>query len=142
MKYKSPSLALLALLAASTVGSLVGTFATTHALLPSVGVSWTFSLSAATLAFAGGLALVVDRSRVSVGAVVGLGAAFVLPGMRMPEMPDGARELLREAVGKGHGPAYLHLARSLRKNPNRGRGRRPLLQQVRQENQAGHHHCK
>lgn len=86
-----------AVMCASTLGSLVGTFATTHVLTPQLGLSWTFLVAALALLVAS-LALLAARPRglLSV-AVIGLGAgvAAALYGSRVERsaLPEGVSEL-------------------------------------------------
>ena len=102
-------------LAASTVGSLVGTFTTTHVAIPTLGVSTTFLLAALALAAAGGLALFLDRRTSAAGALVAVAAAAVAPGMGLPELDGGTIELFAEespyqwvrVVERGEGEARM-----------------------------------
>ncbi len=50
-------------LSASTIGSLLGTFGTTHLLMPTLGVKLTFLTAAAALAVAGALLIMTGRHR-------------------------------------------------------------------------------
>lgn len=84
-------------LAASTLGSLAGTFATSHLLLPGLGLRSSFLLLAGLLAAAGLAALLLGRARAAAvggGAVLlaGLGLSAWLGGMALPE-PEGSRVL-------------------------------------------------
>lgn len=67
-------------LALSTLGSLVGTFATTYYLVPSLGLRWTFALAGGLLALAGGL-LAWERARgKALAGMLGLwGVAGLIP---------------------------------------------------------------
>ncbi len=72
-------------LCASTLGSLVGTFATTHVLLPDLGVARTASLASLALG-AGALALAAKaRKRSLAGLVLLVGLAAL--GLRAPARP-------------------------------------------------------
>jgi spermidine synthase len=77
-------------LGASTLGSLVGTFATTHGLVPGLGLRFTFLVAAALLVMA---ALLVRRNHWhSALPVAGLVVLALLP-MREPKVGPG-RELV------------------------------------------------
>lgn len=71
-------------LAASTVGSLVGTFGTTHLFVPELGLRWTF-LGAGLLLAGCGLSLLLPR----IGGVGG--AALALLGLALPFSDLGER---------------------------------------------------
>ncbi|HIF40046.1 MAG TPA: hypothetical protein EYQ74_02960 [Planctomycetes bacterium] len=81
----------------STLGSLLGTFGTTHWLLPRCGLMGTFLIAAACLGLAGLLLLLRSRSprALAVGlifAVLGVGSAF-LPEFNNPEPAPGWKVL-------------------------------------------------
>ncbi|MCB9890032.1 MAG: fused MFS/spermidine synthase [Planctomycetes bacterium] len=115
------------LYAAGTIGSLAGTFAATHILVPSLGLRGTFAIAATCLALAGGLAVVLGRSRMS-SKSIGTGIAVaVLPFVtlligepqplwlgdgRLVEVVDGAYQRLwvvdRDEPFKG-GTAKAHV---------------------------------
>jgi spermidine synthase len=95
-------------LCVSTLGSLAGTFATTHLLLPALGIRVTF-LGAAALLLATGLALAIAAGREAGGAqgsgglgagtgalllllTLAGGAGAALP-LRAPPLPEGLRVL-------------------------------------------------
>jgi len=86
-------------LCVSTLGSLAGTFATTHFLLPEVGITWTLLGASAVLA-ALGAALWIDTRKRDAGAAperswTASAAVLVLltalPGSRLspPDLPEG-----------------------------------------------------
>lgn len=87
------------ILSASTLGSLVGTFATTHVLLPRLGLTYTF-LGAAAILFVLGWAVLhwtgVRPGARHVVALLVLGAALGLSRAHAPEARAG-QELLAEA---------------------------------------------
>jgi len=68
-------------LAASTLGSLAGTFATTHLFVPEVGLRWTF-LGAGCLLGACGLSMLLPRP----GGASGAAAALVLVALPFSEL--------------------------------------------------------
>lgn len=86
-------------LAAGTVGSLAGVYATSHLLLPGLGVRGTFLLAAGVLLVAGAVALLLSRGErglrdapaLLVG-LVGLGGGSLVD-VRVPPLPEGV-ELL------------------------------------------------
>ena len=86
------------ILMSSTLGSLVGTFATTYWLVPILGLRWTFALASALLACAAGLFAWRSRACAALRLPCVLllvacgGAAFALP---KPDRaaPDGVRVL-------------------------------------------------
>jgi hypothetical protein len=84
-------------LAASTLASLAGTFATTHALLPGLGIARTLLGAALVLALvAAGLWPWARRP----AAPLALGLVLFAPALlgsrlRLPDLPDGVRELER-----------------------------------------------
>lgn len=96
-------------LAASTLGSLVGTFGTTHVLVPVLGIDRTFLLSAGVLALGAALAIVYRRragraaergAEHAPGAELEAGVAVLLalPGLALahvgsPELQPGWRLL-------------------------------------------------
>ena len=76
---------------ASTLGSLAGTFGTTHVFLPRFGLMVTFTAIGALLAGLGVLMLLrarVPRSATAVAALV-LVTALLAPGLQRPDLPDG-----------------------------------------------------
>lgn len=87
-----------AVLCASTLGSLVGVFGTSHVFLPVFGLTGTFRLAAGFLLVAGVLALLLARSGkpgltlAGVAVLLCASAAF-LGSARRPELPDGLLEL-------------------------------------------------
>jgi spermidine synthase len=84
-----------AVLCASTLGSLVGVFGTSHVFLPRLGLARTFLLAGALLVLAGTAAWLLARRRArSAGiAALGLGAAFVVGEPSRPALADGTVEL-------------------------------------------------
>ncbi|MCZ6596026.1 MAG: fused MFS/spermidine synthase [Planctomycetota bacterium] len=84
-------------LAASTVGSIVGVFATSHVLVPRAGITWTFLIAAGLLALAGLVVLLRARARGDAVLVLVLGGVTVLAcaGSRLarPALPEGWVEL-------------------------------------------------
>ncbi|MEO6597763.1 MAG: fused MFS/spermidine synthase [Planctomycetota bacterium] len=82
--------------AASTVGSLVGTFAATHWLVPEVGCRIALALAGAVLVLAGLLVAGAGRVRAALGAVVlAVAATSALHSGPLRPAPSG-RELLTE----------------------------------------------
>ena len=82
-------------LCASTLGSLAGTFSTTHLLLPYAGLTRTF-LGAAVVLGATGLAARVGgkgSSPATVAALALLAAGLTFSRLRMPDPPEGMRVL-------------------------------------------------
>lgn len=77
-------------LGASTIGSLAGTFATTHLLVPELGLRPTFFVAAALLLFAAGTLAFAGRA-----AGLGGGAALLVVGFlvgdRAPSVAEGDR---------------------------------------------------
>ncbi|MCA8969710.1 MAG: fused MFS/spermidine synthase [Planctomycetes bacterium] len=65
------------LYAAGTIGSLAGTFAATHLLVPSFGLRGTFAIAGVCLVVAGGLAVVLGRAPMSPQSI-GAGIAVAL----------------------------------------------------------------
>ncbi len=86
-------------LGASTLGSLVGTFATTHLFVPRLGLQWTFLGSAAALGLAGLLLLGRRWSPLAVGSALLFGIALCLPAYRPPGGPPGWKTLERRQSG-------------------------------------------
>ncbi len=88
-------------LAASTLGSIAGTFATTHVLLPRAGIDATFLGAGVTLAAAGALGLWLQRgaSRAALVtcalALVGLAAGVLRSQIALPDPRAGTREIAR-----------------------------------------------
>jgi predicted membrane-bound spermidine synthase len=87
-------------LAASTLGSVAGAFATSHLLLPhpAIGLSVTFVLSGAALLSCAAVAFGVDRGRLArwlavLPPVLLVAAADAVPRLRLPELGDGLTEL-------------------------------------------------
>ena len=81
-------------LAASTIGSLFGTFGTTHVLIPGIGIAWTFVSAAIALTVAG-VILVVRAQRFSATAalpVVLFAAGAVLTAVREDPIGRDSRE--------------------------------------------------
>ncbi len=80
-------------LGVSTLGSLVGTFATTHVLVPRLGLSWTFLAAGATLAVLGAALFIAQRRRVGallVLATISLtGSALRWSRIERAELPAG-----------------------------------------------------
>lgn len=107
-------------LAASTLGSLVGTFGTTHLAVPVLGLQRTFLCAALALALAGLPFWRDARRRAAAAALllaVGIGAALVRPGQ--PDLMEGwrlleARESPYQAVRVVELPAEEGAARGLR----------------------------
>lgn len=86
-------------LCVSTLGSLVGTFATTHLLLPELGITRTFFVAGGVL-LAAGLVLLAVSSRGPTGAVIGVLALISFAGatrtpLETPSLPEGMRVLAR-----------------------------------------------
>jgi predicted membrane-bound spermidine synthase len=91
-------------LGSGTVGSLAGVFATSHLLLPGLGVSGTFLLAGGVLASAGVAALILGRASTSpslarrseLGALLivaaGLGGGAVIDG-QVPALAEGVKLL-------------------------------------------------
>ncbi|MEZ6004258.1 MAG: fused MFS/spermidine synthase [Planctomycetota bacterium] len=77
------------ILALSTLGSLVGTFATTYWCLPVLGLRWTFLLAGGLLALAATLLLVASRSPWTALVLLPAAAGW-LPGAQ-PAVGDGQR---------------------------------------------------
>ncbi|MEZ6017477.1 MAG: fused MFS/spermidine synthase [Planctomycetota bacterium] len=75
-------------LALSTVGSLVGTFGTTHVLIPSLGVRATFLVAAGALFLAGAAVGLAQRRAASVGG----GLVLMALANGLAYHPPGARE--------------------------------------------------
>jgi predicted membrane-bound spermidine synthase len=80
-------------LCVSTLGSLAGTFATTHLLLPELGITRTF-LVAGGLLLATGLALLSTSTGAKTGAAIGIlaltsFAAGTRGRLETPRLPDG-----------------------------------------------------
>ncbi len=85
-------------LCASTLGSLAGTFATTHVLIPRVGLSLSFALSGAALVLVGvGTLALVRAGPRAVAALALLGAAAAVPAARLswPPLAEGMTLLER-----------------------------------------------
>jgi len=78
-------------LCASTLGSLVGTFATTHVLLPFVGLTASFVGSGLALAACGVGAWIVGRPGKLATAALVVGALAAVPAARLerPALPEG-----------------------------------------------------
>ncbi|MBK8178884.1 MAG: fused MFS/spermidine synthase [Planctomycetes bacterium] len=105
-------------LCASTLGSLLGTFATTHLLLPRVGVAGTMGLSALVLGL--GAVALAGRSRPRAAGLLVLSLAGAAAASRAPSglfLPEGV-ELLEarespyqsvRAVSDRRGPEELRL---------------------------------
>jgi spermidine synthase len=87
-----------AVLFASTMGSLVGTFGTTHYLVPVVGISLCFQLAGAGLALLGLVTLAMNRARLLSGGAATLAviAALLAPGYRPPGLAQGSTLLAAE----------------------------------------------
>jgi hypothetical protein len=84
-------------LAISTLGSLAGTFATTHTLLPSIGVRFSFLLFAGALGLIGtALILAGGGSRVGSAALLLTGGALGWGDLAQRELDEGL-ELLAQA---------------------------------------------
>ncbi|MFT6830052.1 MAG: spermidine synthase [Planctomycetota bacterium] len=87
-------------LAASTVGSLIGTFGTTHLFIPTLGVTGTFLTASAALAASGLWLLAAARrsTRGGMSATLGLlalaAAGGALSGTRASDRPPGQGETL------------------------------------------------
>ncbi|MCC7013754.1 MAG: fused MFS/spermidine synthase [Planctomycetes bacterium] len=79
----------------STLGSLVGTFGTTHQLVPWLGIAWTFLVAGSTLFVLGlAVALAVRRRTLGVAVIAAAGAATgAWPSARVERnpLPDGVR---------------------------------------------------
>jgi len=82
-------------LCASTLGSLAGTFGTTHYLLPTLGIAWTFYLAAAVMASLGVLSWWLARPRSTLGALPLLlaGSAVLGHGYGGPQLGEDTRLL-------------------------------------------------
>src|SRR5262249_6238111 len=102
-------------LAVSTAGSIVGTFATTYLALPTLGLSRPFLSASAILALLAALVLLRGRSSSSRGGVL-LGVAVVAalfasrlrapsssPGWRLLEARESAYQSLRVVEGEDGG---------------------------------------
>lgn len=77
-------------LAISTLGSLAGTFATTHTLLPSFGVRASFLLFAAALGLVGaGLVIAGGGSRVGAAALLVVGGALGFGEVAQRDLDEG-----------------------------------------------------
>jgi spermidine synthase len=90
-------------LALSTLGSLAGTFGTTHVLIPSLGVRATFLTAAGALLLASAVVGVAERRNAPRNGYQGLsapllglvlGGALVIPGYAPPGARAGERELV------------------------------------------------
>ena len=81
-------------LAASTLGSLIGTFGTTHVLIPGVGIAWTFVGAAIALTLAGVILIVRARtfSAMAAAPVALFVVGAVLTGLREDPIGHGSRE--------------------------------------------------
>ena len=81
-------------LAASTLGSLVGTFGTTHLFLPTLGLRLTYLAASGLLALLGGLVLLSTRARIPavVLSLVWIGGALLVR-YQGPSAPEGTRVL-------------------------------------------------
>lgn len=84
-------------LAASTLGSLAGTFATTHVLLPGLGLRSSFLVAAAALGVCGAALALVARlpGEGGAGAAGLLALAWLAPAFAPPPPAAGWRELAR-----------------------------------------------
>jgi spermidine synthase len=82
-------------LSVSTIGSLVGVFATTHWLLPYLGLTSTFLLASLVLGLAGIAALLLGRRGLPAALLVLLVplSAVPLSQVHRPEPPEGVVEL-------------------------------------------------
>jgi spermidine synthase len=81
-------------LCASTLGSLLGTFATTHLLLPYAGLTASFLGAGVALAACGALAWLLGRpGAASAAALVATLAALGGSRLHPPELPNGMRLL-------------------------------------------------
>ncbi len=82
-------------LCVSTLGSLAGTFATTHLALPSWGLGLSFRITGLVLVGLAGLLLIRERRPLAVVGSLALGAlaAVTARGPRLPLPQDGARVL-------------------------------------------------
>jgi len=112
-------------LCVSTLGSLLGVFGTSHWLLPTLGLSWTFRGAGAALFGAGILArLVAGRAGPRTGS-----AAAVLGALLLSSLSAGAR---RPALGAGRVEleARESAYQSLRVVEERGEGGRLRFLQV------------
>jgi spermidine synthase len=77
-------------LAASTLGSLLGVFGTTHLLVPRLGLFGTFLLAAFLLGGAGGLAVLLARRRLAAAVLLAVPVvAPLLGGRAVPAAPAG-----------------------------------------------------
>lgn len=82
-------------LCASTLGSLAGTFATTHVLVPRLGLQASFLLAGALLALLGACALLAARRRRAAFASTALALVALAPAagdagaLRRPAPPEG-----------------------------------------------------
>jgi spermidine synthase len=82
-----------AVLCASTLGSLAGTFGTTHYLVPALGISWTFHFAGGALALLGLMTLWMHgRGLLGGGSAAALLAAAALLGPEYlpPQSPPGS----------------------------------------------------
>ncbi len=80
-------------LAVSTVGSLVGTFATTYWLIPSLGLRFTFALAAAALALAATLIATSGKRRTPLGLWLIIPLLAGLAPDAAPATPEGLKVL-------------------------------------------------
>ncbi|MFN0245104.1 MAG: fused MFS/spermidine synthase [Planctomycetota bacterium] len=80
-------------LAVSTLGSLVGTFATTYWAIPTFGLRATFAACAAVLAILGiGLCWIEQRRAIAIGGAIGMALTCVVESPAV-SMPSGHRLL-------------------------------------------------
>jgi spermidine synthase len=84
-------------LCAGTLGSLAGVFATTHLLLPALGLAWTFRVAGLVLAAAGSAAFAMSRGgrhepalAAAAALIGGLASAARAP---VADVPEGSRLL-------------------------------------------------
>lgn len=84
---------------ASTVGSLAGTFGTTHFLVPELGVAWTFYSAAVVLGLLGVVtALLERRDRKSLVAVLLFALVLSGEGLLGPSRSDAGGRSVRDGV--------------------------------------------
>jgi spermidine synthase len=85
------------ILCVSTLGSLAGTFGTTHVLLPSLGVTWTLMGAGAVLALGAAWMLVSARAARPPLLLLAVGMLAAALGSRVaaPDLPPGRRLLER-----------------------------------------------
>lgn len=84
------------ILAVSTIGSLVGTFATTYWLVPSLGLRMTFALAASALALAACVIAIPRRSFGPLGLWIAIPLLGALAPNAAPATPEGIELLAQQ----------------------------------------------